>query len=365
MNATMTALGLMSGTSMDGIDVAVLRTDGEHQSRLLYAKTFDYQSETRDLIKECIGLRDEADHRIALAERAVTQDHANACAEAITRFPEIDIIGFHGQTIWHAPREGLTRQLGYGQMLADMTRRQVIFDFRANDMKYGGQGAPLLPLYHAAKAKGLPRPIAIVNIGGVSNVTWIGSEENQIMSFDTGPGNALLNDWMENKTGLPLDKDGATASKGHIDYEWIEKHLKHPYFSAPAPKSLDRQAFGIRNLLDKWSLEDGAATLSMFTAASISLAGRLFPEQPAIWVICGGGRNNPVIMKHLRTLTRGADIVSAEDASWNGDSLEAEGFAYLAVRAAHKKFLTLPQTTGCSAPVTGGISVKPTMTGVA
>ncbi len=359
MNMTMTALGLMSGTSMDGIDVAVIRTDGEHECRKLYGKTFPYNPDTQALIKACIGLRDENDPRIREAELAVTKEHALACQDALGKFPEIELIGFHGQTIWHAPEEGLTRQIGSGQLLSDMTKRKVVYDFRSNDMKHGGQGAPLMPLYHAAKARGLPRPIVIANIGGVSNITWIGKGENNILAFDTGPGNALLNDWMEWQTDIPMDKDGKASAKGRIDFDWIKEQMAHPYFKAKPPKALDRQDFTVKGLETKWSRDDGAATLSMFTATCLAAAAEYLPETPAMWVITGGGRHNPVIMKNIKSLIKNSEVVTAEAAAWNGDSLEAEGFAYLAVRSVNKMPLSFPKTTGCTEPVTGGVIVTP------
>lgn len=357
MNEIITALGLMSGTSMDGIDVAVLRTDGETVAEPLYARTFPYTPETLELVRACIGLRDEQDPRIAKAERAVTSDHEAACREALSLFPEISLIGFHGQTIWHAPGEGLTRQLGDGQLLANLTSRNVVYDFRSNDMRHGGQGAPLLPLYHAAKSSAVARPAVIVNIGGVSNVTYI--DDDTIIAFDTGPGNAMLNDWMERHTGTPMDKDGNAASRGTIDHAWIEAHLQHPYFTATPPKSLDRQDFTIDKLAGDWSCDDGAATLSMFTAQCIAKAQHFLPHTALNWIVAGGGSHNPVIMTHLRALLSPASVITAKDAGWNADSLEAEGFAYLAVRAKKGKPLSLPTTTGCRAPVSGGVLVKP------
>lgn len=352
----------MAGTSMDGIDVAVLRTDGENQIRSLYSKTFEYTPQTRALIKDCLNLRDETDPRLAKAEEALTREHAKACAATIEIFPEIDLIGFHGQTIWHAPQEGLTRQLGNGQLLADLTKRRVVYDFRSNDMRHGGQGAPLLPLYHAARARGMPRPLVVVNIGGVANVTWIGATKGDILAFDTGPGNALINDWMEEQYNAPLDLDGRTAAKGVIDAEWIKSQIQNPYFKTKPPKSLDRNAFSIKGMDKIWSKPDGAATLTMFTATCIALAQRYFPKPASMWIITGGGRHNSVLMKHLKTAMPETEIVSTEAACWNGDALEAEGFAYLAARSVKGLPLTLPQTTGCREAVTGGVSVYPSET---
>lgn len=366
MGEMVTAIGLMSGTSLDGVDVAVLRTDGEQQVKTCYAKTFLYPEELRRQIKAILNVRDEGDPWIKAVELAVTRVHAQACQEALEQFPETTLIGFHGQTIWHAPEEGLTRQIGDGQLLADMTKRQVVYDFRSEDMRNGGQGAPLLPLYHAARAHGLPRPIAVVNIGGVANVTWIGTKPDDILAFDTGPGNALINDWMELKCGEALDRGGMCAAKGVPNKEWIKKQILNPYLRQKPPKSLDRNAFSIEGMDKDFVLADGAATLTSLTNTCIFMAQRYFPSPALFWIITGGGRHNTTMMKELKKLLADSQIVSAEAVNWNGDSLEAEGFAYLAVRCARGLPISLPQTTGCKTPSRGGIIVQPrTMSGVA
>lgn len=359
MGEMTTVIGLMSGTSLDGVDVAVLRTDGENQVKACYAKTFLYPEEIRRQVKAILNVRNENDPRVRAAEIAVTRIHAKACEEALEQFPETTLIGFHGQTIWHAPEEGLTRQIGDGQLLADLTKRDVVYDFRSEDMRNGGQGAPLLPLYHAARAHGLPRPIAILNIGGVANVTWIGPTPGEILAFDTGPGNALINDWMELKCGEPLDRDGACAAKGTPDKEWIKKQILNPYLRQMPPKSLDRNAFSIDGMDGHFVLADGAATLTSLTSTCIFMSQRFFPSPALFWIITGGGRHNRVMMKELKKLLADSQIVSAEAVSWNGDALEAEGFAYLAVRSVRGLPLSLPQTTGCKSPTTGGVLVRP------
>lgn len=357
MSEIMLAIGLMSGTSLDGIDVAVLRSDGQSVNEPLFARTYDYDPELREQIRACFGLRDEFDPRLGKAEIALTRAHAAACKEALSAFPGVQLIGFHGQTIWHAPQEGRTRQLGSGSLLADLTKRPVVYDFRSNDMRAGGQGAPLLPLYHAARAQRLPRPLAVVNIGGVGNVTWIGENESDILSFDTGPGNALVNDWMESHIGTALDENGHHAAQGKADEIWLKEQLAQKYFKTAPPKSLDRDAFTTptdRN----WSLEDGAATLTQFTARSIAGAQHFFPQPPQAWIITGGGRHNKTMMNQLSSFVMGR-VLSAETVGWNGDALEAEGFAFLAVRSFKRLPLTLPQTTGCAMPTLGGVIVQP------
>lgn len=360
MGAMITAIGLMSGTSLDGVDVAVLVTDGDREAHQRYAKTFPYPDALRSKLKQCLNQKDDSNPLLQEAEEEMTRFHAKACREALDMFPDVSLIGFHGQTIWHAPEEGRTRQLGNGALLAHLTGREVVYDFRSNDMRHGGQGAPLMPLFHAQRAAGLPRPLAIVNIGGVSNVTWVGEKPDEIVAFDTGPGNALLNDWMELKTGEPMDRGGNCAAKGVVNKQWVRQQLLNPYLRKMPPKSLDRNAFSIEGMDRDFSLADGAATLTHLTAACIVLGQKYFPKSPRLMVITGGGRHNKTMMNEIKKmLNPGTQLVSAEALDWNGDILEAKGFGYLAVRAKRGWPLTLPQTTGCDAPCSGGVIVEP------
>lgn len=367
MGKMMRALGLMSGTSLDGIDVALLDTDGAEQVKRGPAMTFPYTRETRRLIVDAMAdaktleTRDDRPGALPHAEREVTELHA-AAVNAFLRKQSIergsvDVIGFHGQTVLHHPDQALTVQLGLGPMLSDLTGLAVVYDLRAADVAAGGQGAPLVPVYHRALATALPdRPVAILNLGGVANITWIG-REGELIAFDTGPGVALIDDWMMRHTGEPIDRDGATAAKGDVKDDVVRFFLSHSFFSAPPPKSLDRGAF-FWDLVEGLSLEDGAATLTALTAEAVGRARELIPEQPALWVVAGGGRRNRTLMSLIAGRVENA-VVPAEAVGWSGDSLEAEAWAYLAVRALKGLPITFPGTTGAPEPITGGKVSKP------
>jgi anhydro-N-acetylmuramic acid kinase len=357
----------MSGTSLDGIDVALLRTDGEDVVDRGPAATYPYrpdqQAVLHDALQEAKSLEDREARPgiLAEAERALTEWHA----EAVNRFldtngltpPEIDVIGFHGQTVIHRPERRLTVQLGLGPTLARRTGIPVVYDMRAADVAAGGQGAPLVPVYHRALAAAVAdRPVAFVNIGGVANMTWIG-QDGDLVAFDTGPGNALLNDWCERHTDVPYDKDGMLARRGSSNTDVLGQLLKNNFFATSAPKSLDRNTFQT-SVVDALSPADGAATLTRFTAASIALSEKLVPEPPRLYIICGGGRLNPTLIQNLRDLLQ-ASVIVAEDVGMNGDSMEAEAWAYLAVRCLRGLAITFPGTTGVAAPLSGGRLTAP------
>jgi anhydro-N-acetylmuramic acid kinase len=360
------AIGLMSGTSLDGIDVAHLETDGENVVRPGPAMTFPYGDSQRSILQQTlrdaisIKERTERPASLALAEQQLTQWHIEAVESFFQKtgisHSNIDVIGFHGQTVIHRPEQRLTVQLGDGAWLANRLNTPVAFDLRADDVAAGGQGAPLVPVYHRALAAGLAgRPLAFVNIGGVSNVTWIGAD-GDLLAFDTGPGNALLDDWMKHHTGSPRDEGGTKALSGRVDEAVIRQFLSHPFFAMPGPKSLDRNSFAAMSL-EGLSVADGAASLVAVTARSIALARSHMPQDPKAWIICGGGRHNRAIMAALQALL--AHVSAAEEHALNGDSLEAEAWAYLAVRSLSGLPLTFPTTTGCREPVTGGILARP------
>ena len=392
MGKMMRALGLMSGTSMDGIDVALIETDGEDRVERGPAMTFPYTEELRQLLRAAVvdasymKSRNERPGSVPHADRELTEVHGAAVSHFLRKRgidrKSIDVIGFHGHTVLHrsvshsyvgttepravldTPRvvpfvvEGmLTIQLGLGEMLAELTRCPVVYDLRAADVEAGGQGAPLVPVYHRALAAKIPqRPLAIVNIGGVANVTWIGRDD-RLVAFDTGPGNALIDDWVRLKTGLNFDDGGALAARGRADDMVVAKYLSDPYFHLLAPKSLDRNAFNL-DLVSGLAPEDGAATLSEVTARSIAGSVSLFPALPQLWVICGGGRRNKTLMAKIAGLVENA-VVPAEAVGFNGDSLEAEAWAYLAVRSLRGLPISFPDTTGVAHPLTGGVLAKP------
>jgi anhydro-N-acetylmuramic acid kinase len=357
----------MSGTSLDGIDVALLRTDGEDHVERGLAATFAYRPDQQALLQDAIAAAKTLERRgdrpgiLAEAERALTDWHAEAVERFVARkglsLSDIDVIGFHGQTVIHRPERRLTVQLGLGPRLARQLATPVVYDMRAADVAAGGQGAPLVPVYHRALATGLKeRPVAFVNIGGVANMTWIGAQ-GELVAFDTGPGNALLNDWCERHTDVSMDRDGALAARGHVAADALGQLLNHNYFASAAPKSLDRNAFE-SSVLDGLTLEDGAATLTRFTAATIAASASLVPEAPKLYVICGGGRLNPTLMRDLRELLQ-PPVIPAEKAGLNGDSMEAEAWAYLAVRCLKRLPITFPGTTGAPEPLSGGILAEP------
>lgn len=352
-NKQITAIGLMSGTSLDGIDAAIIKTDGETISSFGESISIPYSDDTKNQIRDCISGTGDVNQTAIM----LTEQHAETVKILLTKAnltsKDIDLIGFHGQTIKHDPDNQVTVQIGDGKLLAKLTGINVINDLRSNDVKNGGQGAPLVPMYHQALVRkaGITTPVAIVNIGGVSNVTYIDNEN--IIAFDTGPGNALIDDWVLKNGAGAYDANGEYAAQGEIDERALVKLINNPYFDKKPPKSLDRNEFA-SDLVKDLSLEDGAATLAAFTVSSIIMADHHFPKQVKCWYITGGGRHNEFIMGGLRQTT-GAEVHKIDELGFNGDMLEAEAFAYLAVRSLYKLPLTLPTTTGVKAPVTGGV----------
>jgi anhydro-N-acetylmuramic acid kinase len=345
-------IGLMSGTSLDGVDAAWLETDGESVTEFGPTLTIPYDAGLRGDLRKLLELApglSPSDPRLASAVARLTECHVRA-VKALER--PADLIGFHGQTILHQPDRRRTWQVGDAALLARETGVPVAHDFRSADVASGGEGAPLVPVYHAALARDLPRPLAVLNIGGVANVTWIG--EGGLIAFDTGPGNGPLDDWMARHTGQAFDRDGALARAGTPDAGVLTALMAHPYFARPAPKSLDRLDFSraiAASGLDALSAADGAATLVEFTAASVAASS--FPAPPRQWLVTGGGRHNPALMAALRRLL-GKPVEPVETVGWDGDALEAQCFGLLAARVARGLALSFPGTTGVPAPMPGG-----------
>ena len=354
------ALGLMSGTSLDGIDAAILTTDGERVRSFGPAATYPYPEDFRGRLRGLLGRDPKNDASASAVISDLTLRHAEAVERLLKqnalRPSAIDVIGFHGQTVLHQPERGITRQIGDGALLAERTGIRVIDDFRSRDMAAGGQGAPLAPLFHAALARDLERPIAVLNVGGVANVTYLGPGPNgsdgDVLAFDTGPGNALIDDWVREKTGEPFDSDGRLALAGRVDEQALNRLLGNAYFGRRPPKSLDRDAFDPAPVA-RLSGADGAATLTAFTAGAVGRALQVFPERPRLWLVAGGGRRNHALMRALRD-TLGVPVEAVESVGWRGDDLEAQAFAFLAVRSLYGLPLSLPSTTGVPRPTTGG-----------
>jgi len=350
------AIGLMSGTSGDGIDAALLKTDGARIVETGPGIGEAYDPAFRARLKSAYGQWEPP----AGLEPELTERHATVVqrliAQAGMRAADIGVIGFHGQTILHEPERHRTRQIGDGARLAQLTGIPVVNDFRSADMAAGGEGAPLAPVYHRALAAGLQKPVAMLNIGGVSNVTFIG-DGDALIAFDTGPGNALIDDWAMRHTGEPVDRDGALAKRGKVDEAAVARFLQNPYFQRPAPKSLDRDAFKAFSL-GAVSAADGAATLTAITVASIAAAVACLPEAPKRWLVCGGGRHNPVLMEALRKRL-GVSVDPIEAIGCDGDLIEANAFAFMAVRALRKSPISFPGTTGVPQPTTGGVVHEP------
>lgn len=355
-----TAIGLMSGTSLDGIDAAVIRTDGRAIVEPVRFVTLPYDPDLQLFLREeALGRRNDPDGKIARAERDLTLAHADVVREVMADADltpdQVDVIGFHGQTLFHDPSARFTWQIGDGALLAREIGIPVINDFRRADVEAGGEGAPLIPLYHCARAlaSGIQRPLAVLNIGGVANVTWIGDgEDSNLLAFDTGPGVALMDDYIWRRTGKHFDLDGKMAASGSVYPDILAAWLDHPYFSRPAPKSLDRNAWdvaAVRFLAES----DAMATLCAFTAHAVRLSQPRFPAPPREWLVAGGGRKNVALMDLLARVLD-APVRPVESAGWNGDALEAEGFGYLAVRSLLGLPLSLPTTTGVPAPMPGG-----------
>lgn len=361
-----TALGLISGTSMDGIDLAVLRTDGRRVIAFGPSATLPYPADLRTrLLAIAADPQRAASAPLDEEDRAVVDAHAGAirsfCSAEGVDLATIDIVGFHGQTILHAPERRLTRQLGDGAALAAAIGRPVIDRVRHADVAAGGQGAPFASLYHAALATELERPVAILNLGGVGNVTFIDRQddggEDFVLAFDTGPASAMIDDWVSREAGVAFDKDGALAAQGRIDRTVLAHLLDNSYFDLPPPKSLDRNAFSAKPVLGL-SPADGAATLSAFTVETVALARNHLPRPPHRWLVTGGGRHNRTLMVGLADRLAGP-VQPVEAVGWNGDAIEAQMMAFLAVRATMDLPLSLPTTTGVPHPMPGGRLNRP------
>lgn len=362
------AVGLMTGTVLDGnIDVALLKTDGETIAEFGAYALKPYSRSIRDLLEQA-----QAEARIwnfegpepavfAEAEEALTRAQSAAVRELVEEsglsMTEIGVVGFHGQTVLHrapqADRLGDTRQLGDGRLMSELLGTKVAYDFRTADIRAGGQGAPLAAVYHAALLRSADDSgnTAILNLGGVGNITWWDGGD-ALVAFDTGPANAPLNDFMKSRGLGEMDRDGALAAKGSVDEARLARLLQHPYLTAPYPKSLDRFDF-TDAMADSLNDADGAATLTAFTTSAVGKALDILPRRPRRLAVSGGGRRNPTMMRMLVERAK-VELVPVETLGWRGDAVEAECFAFLAVRVLRGLPISFPSTTGVPKPMTGG-----------
>lgn len=362
------AVGLMTGTVLDGnIDVALVKTDGETIEQFGDYALKPYPASIRSLLEDTLAQArvwnfEGPDPAIFCeAEEALTRAQSAAVKELVEEagltMADIGIVGFHGQTVLHrAPQKGRfgdTRQLGDGELMRSILATKVAYDFRSADVRAGGQGAPLSAGYHAAllKNSGTPGETAILNLGGVANITWWDGED-LLIAFDTGPANAPLNDFVKSHGLGEMDRDGKLGFAGKVDEERLSRLLQHPYLTAPYPKSLDRFDFGA-SMAEGMDAENGAALLTAFTAASVGKALDLLPSRPKRLAVCGGGRRNPAIMAMLPKRA-GVEVVPAETIGLRGDAVEAECFAFLAVRVLRGLPISFPTTTGAPEPMRGG-----------
>lgn len=363
-NGRQLALGMMSGTSMDGVDAALIETDGLTVARFGPSLTIPYEPAVRELLGRAVaaagGGSDSGTHSWKVLEdaaQAITDAHIGAVRVLLARAGvaagEVGVVGFHGHTVHHDPASGITRQIGDAARLAQATGIDVVSDFRSADVAAGGQGAPFASGYHAALARWLEKPLAVLNLGGVGNVTWIGGAgEAALLAFDTGPGCALMDDWVRARTGAPYDTDGALAAAGTVDAAALAALMADPYFTVVPPKSLDRDQFDVSSVAGLGDA-DGAATLLAFTVEAVAAGAAMLPAPPRRWVVTGGGRHNPALMRALAARL-GVAVQPVEAVGWEGDALEAQAFAWLAVRSLAGLPLSWPGTTGVPSPLTGG-----------
>lgn len=339
----------MSGTSLDGIDVAFLETDG-HQ--VLYCgpyRTYPYTQEQQNYLHKLLTRNVDWEE----GDNFVAQWHIQAIQKFQIDFPEsknVDLIGFHGQTVFHSPQKGMTRALGNGALVAESLGIDVACDFRKHDIASGGCGAPLVPIFHKSILRAYNDPCVFLNLGGIANVTYV--DKDILLAFDVAPCNSLLNDWILKNTGNAYDRDGEYASQGRCNVKILDHYARNEFFAKHPPKALDRQDFTI-DCLEGLSCADGAATLVALLVKSLQSAYKFFPSNPKKTILCGGGRNNDFIVETLQNCFQNVILID-EEMGLDGDAIEAYAFAFLAVRSFLRLPLTFPTTTGCKYPTTGG-----------
>lgn len=355
-----TAIGLMSGSSLEGITASAVITDGIDIYEELRAVNVPYDDDIRERLQKLQGHRpqesEEMQAEFEALDKDVTQAHAEV-AEDIMDFigGKPDVVGFHGHTVLHLPQEGFTYQLGSGQMLADRLQTRVVNRFGNADMAAGGQGAPLTPSFYAALVNECEKPVAVLNIGGISEITWLGNN-GEMLAFDIGPGNAPVNDWVGRHGGMHMDYNGKLAITGQIHHKVLNNLLRHKFFAKVPPKSIDRDIFKDKlEHLEGLSLEDGAATATAFIAEAVAYSMALYlPQMPRRLIVCGGGAKNPTLVRFIRQRLAGVEVKTAAEIGCRADTLEAQAIAYLAARRLYHLPITFPATTGVSGPTVGG-----------
>ena len=379
MGKIYTSMGLMSGTSLDGVDVSIIESDGNREYLSILDRYFEYD---RELIKKILKIRDKISNYRKLSdnidlindlEREITLFHARAVEETLNESKiKIDLIGFHGQTIFHDPTNKTTKQLGDGKLLSQLTKKKVVYNFRQNDIDNGGQGAPLTPIFHNVLANKLSEkfnlkfPINLLNIGGIANITstvdWqnLGHKKN-LFAYDIGPGNCLIDDWVRKNSREKYDKNGLIAKSGMTDELILNQALENFNYKLDYEKSLDVKDFDIF-FAKGLSLENGAATITDFTAKLISDGISYLNKKNKIkgnkLLVCGGGRKNDYLLKKIKDNFHDLDIISIDKYEVNGDFIESQAFAYLAIRSIEGKVISFPSTTRCKKPSSGGVVVK-------
>ena len=365
MNKNLYSLGLMSGTSLDGIDASIIKSNGEQFVEIVDDIYLEYDDQLKSKLKKTIDMClsqsefKKLSKNVNEIEKEITFCHAKVCKLILEKNKNIniDLVGFHGQTVLHKPQEGYSIQIGDSQLLSKLINKTVVSNFRKNDISNGGQGAPLAPLYHRVILSKIKSklPSVIVNIGGISNITYV-DNKNRVISFDTGPGNYLIDKWVKTNSKMEFDDGGLLAKSGQSNENILKKFINNPYYKKNYPKSLDVKDFNLSDL-NKIGLEDGCATLSMLTAMSICMAIRSFDEDPNTILFSGGGRKNKFIIDNIKKIIK-KQIYLIDEFNFNGDFIESQAFAYLAIRSYLKKFITLPTTTGVKNPCLGGIIYK-------
>ena len=359
MDNSFIALGLMSGTSLDGIDASIIKSDGENKLEIMDNKYFIYPEEFKNRLSTFIlNVQNKADIEKNIStykslERDLTLYHSRISKKIIDKNNlKIQLIGFHGQTIIHKPKDGYSIQMGDANLLSQVLREKVIFNFRANDIKNNGEGAPLTPIYHKLLIKKfkINNPVLILNIGGISNYTYC--FKNIFTAKDVGPGNVLIDEYLKKTKGINYDNNGDIALSGNINKDIINQFYEHEFYNTKEKHSYDRKEFDI-GFVKGLEFKDAVATLTYFTALIISKNIKKNIKNNVDIIICGGGRKNLTLVNHLKNLTK-YKINLIDDFKVDGDFIESQAFAYISIRSYLKKPISYPGTTNVEIPITGG-----------